>query len=308
MAEKMLGSQIRYFGAALGLKLFGLNANTRGIYRKLGNSLFRAKHAAVTAVDREQGHWLYNNIDRYKSPAGKILELGTGWTHFYSAFLRCFLDADLVLFDIQDNRNLKSFKERMGKLADLLLGEPEGREDRTKDRIHEMSEIIKAAESFPPIYSRLHMTYVISPSGSLENFEENEFDVIFSVDVLEHISKRQLEEVALTMFRILKPGGIFLHQIGLDDHLAHYAPGMPGKNYLRYSERTSRLLLDNSVQYHNHLQASDYLRIFQESGFELSSYHLDRDPKSVPAKISSEYSKYPKEMIEAVRAAMVFLK
>lgn len=278
------------------------------MYRRLGNGPFRFKHSVVTPIDIEQGRWLLNIITEHRLSEGKILELGTGWTHFYSLFLRCFLDAELVLYDIQDNRNLKCFKERAEGLSKLILAELDSRDERIKDRLLRMDEMIATADSFSSIYNGLNMKYLIAPKGDLGEFKENEFDAIFSMDVLEHIPESQLEENVPSLYRMLKPGGLFLHQIGIDDHIAHYAPRLPRKNYLRYSERVSRLFLSNSVQYHNHLQADDYLRIIKKGRFELSFYELDKDSGSVPAKISSDYLKYPKEIIEAVRARMVFYK
>jgi hypothetical protein len=41
----------------------------------------------------------------------------------------------------------------------------------------------------------------------------------------------------------LKPGGQFVAQVGLDDHLAFFQGRFGSKRYLRYSERAWRILI-----------------------------------------------------------------
>ncbi|MCX6575173.1 MAG: class I SAM-dependent methyltransferase, partial [Candidatus Aminicenantes bacterium] len=258
----VLVSYLRYYGAALVLKFFSLNNLTKKAYRRLGNKFFQEKHSAVATTDVEQGIWLYDLIRIQNKQIGKFLELGTGWTHFYSLFLRYFFDGEIVLFDIQDNRSLGAVKKRMTKLAQILIEDFNGRAAWNKLRIEKIGDVISTTPDFQTLYDKLNMKYVLSPTGSLADFKENEFDVIFSMDVLEHISKNQLNENSPIMYRLLKPGGLFIHQIGLDDHIAHYAPRIPQKNYLRYSEMTWRKTFENTVQFINRLQTSDYLEIF----------------------------------------------
>jgi len=301
-------SYLRYYGAALVLKFFSLNNLTRKAYRRLGNRFFHEKHSTLTTTEVEQAIWLLDLIKAQHKQLGKFLELGTGWTHFYSLFLRFFFDDEIVLFDVQDNRNLEAVKKRMGKLAEILMRDSDNGAARNEPRLEKIRNMISTAPDFQTLYDKLNMKYIVSPTGSLADFRENEFDVIFSMDVLEHISKDQLTENSPVMYRLLKPGGLFVHQIGLDDHIAHYAPRIHKKNYLRYSEITWRKAFDNTVQFINRLQLSDYLEIFKKNGFRMLNYAVDLDSHSVPEKISSRYAHYLTKDLEAVRAKLVYLK
>jgi SAM-dependent methyltransferase len=304
----VLVPNLQYFGAAIVLKLFSLNKLTKRAYRRLGNIFFYNKHSALTTTDIAQGLWLCNLIRTKEKSTGKLLELGTGWTHFYSLFLRYFFDNEIVLFDIQDNRNLAAVKKRMGKLADGLIRDISGEAAWNKLRIEKIKDVISTVPNFQTLYDKLNMKYVVSPTGSFLGFGENEYDVIFSMDVLEHISKDQLDENSPIMYRLLRPGGLFIHQIGLDDHIAHYAPRMPKKNYLRYSEKAWGMMFGKTVQFINRLQISDYLEIFEKNGFQVLDCVVDVDSNSVPEKISLKYVNYSINDLETVRAKVVYTK
>jgi hypothetical protein len=81
---------------------------------------------------------------------------------------------------------------------------------------------------------------------------------------------------AAAWFRILKPGGKFLAQVGIDDHLAMYQGKVGSKRYLRYSHRTWDWLLGNEVQYINRLTATEIVNILTEAG----GTRLRPDPRS----------------------------
>ncbi len=304
----MIVDQIGYYGAALALRLFSLNGTSKGLYRAIGNKLLWRKHTTISQTDIEQGLWLHRTIIEHLRRPGRLLELGTGWTHFYSLFLKHLRDDKIVLFDIQDNRHLGATKARMAKSSEILLNILPPGTDHPKERIRNVSKKIGAAKDFETLYTDLDLIYRIESSGDLTSFGENEFDVIFSVDVLEHIPSDQLERNSACMFKMLRPGGLFVHQVGLDDHIAHYAPKMPKKNYLKYSESTWKLLFDNEVQYFNRLQIRDYVEIFKETGFTIQSLSTDVDSRSVPDRIADVYQDYGREDLEAVRAKIIFVK
>ncbi len=103
--------------------------------------------------------------------------------------------------------------------------------------------------------------------GSFEQFQDNSFNCVFSFHVLEHV--KEFEEKVEDIYRILKPGGHSIHQIGIDDHHTHYDKRESPKNYLQYSERTWKLFFENDVQYINRAQMSDWLDLFEKQGFIL---------------------------------------
>lgn len=101
--------------------------------------------------------------------------------------------------------------------------------------------------------------------------EEDAFDFVYSHAVLEHVA--DLERVAGKISRILRPGGLTLHEIDLREHNTHL--GKPAdKNtsvdFLKYSkEEWEERFPPGSLAYVNRLRAGDYRRIFSGAGLRV---------------------------------------
>ena len=69
------------------------------------------------------------------------------------------------------------------------------------------------------------------------------------MDVLEHVNRQHMHEACKSWFRVLRPGGLFFTQVGLDDHLSHYDHGKGEKYYLGFSQTVNERLF-NSTSIH----------------------------------------------------------
>lgn len=305
-------SLARYHVTALTLKFFSLTPSLRFLYRFLSNRSGR-RHTKVSQTELDRGKWVNQRIGEAQFPPGEqltVLELGTGWTHFYAIFLRLFLNAKITLFDVQDNRNLSSLKIRCANLlrAFSTFPIPELIHDHEMARVRELLGSIITVESFEKLYQLLDMTYVIDSDGRLDQLPDRSFDVVFSVDVLEHVDSNAIDATAHSLYRVLKPGGISIHQIGLDDHLAHYAAGMPSKNYMRYSNSTWKLLFENRLQYINRIQLTDFLSVFEKTNFELIEYTTEEDASLDRLQLHQDFLRFDSETIRSTRAYLTHRK
>ena len=88
------------------------------------------------------------------------------------------------------------------------------------------------------VAQELNFQYLIDSSSKLKQLLNNEFDLIISINVFEHIDRSILSELICDSFRLLEPGGYALHLINLSDHISHYVPGASLKNFYKYSEKT----------------------------------------------------------------------
>lgn len=256
---------IRYALAAGALKAFSLNGATRSLYRRVGNAIGGPRRAANLdlAVYLARGNLLVELCHKYSAAQDgqQLLEIGTGWMHWFALYLRLHIDAGIVLMDVWDNRQFAALRAAFTKLA----GTPQMAS--APERVRENLQTILSARSFPELYARLGLRYVVQPDGSLAMCEAASRDSVFSLHVLEHVPRASVERLCADMYRVLKPGAFAIHQIGIDDHLAHYDPSCSHKQYLTYSDRTWKLFFENHVQYINRLQMSDWLRIFAAAGF-----------------------------------------
>lgn len=267
---------IRYLTAAIMLKMFSLNTFTRSSYRYLGN-IFGQKKRQQQNIDMyvNRGDLLVQLIQKYKvfKDGGAAVELGTGWIHWFGLYLALHVDKkiSLELFDVWDNRQLDAMKGAFNKLSHRWEHDT-GIDKTQRNRL----TYILSASSFDELYSIFNAKYTIDNEGSLADYPSASYDLVFSFHVMEHIHRSSIEESIEHMFRMLKPGGFCIHQIGIDDHLAHYDSKVSQKNYLQFSLSKRKYLFENIVQYHNVLQGEDYQRLFRMNGFETVEINRER--------------------------------
>lgn len=291
---------MNYYLAATALRAFSLNGATKALYRWLGNRKTERK------LSMERAGWVLDRIAEADLPARPaFLELGTGWMHAYSMFPALIHDAEVCCFDVWDNRAFAAFRAALPQvrqgLAELELT-PEQRE-RAERRL----AALETAQSFDDVYAALGMQYAIDPEGVLP-YADATFDMIYSVDVLEHVVARGFERAAADWFRVLKPGGRMVAQVGLDDHLAHYDPSRSKKHYLRHSRATFDRWLENDVQYINRIPASEMMAILEAAGFRTLAaerWTVD-DPDSLP--VHPDYASQPPEDIATWRLLLTVEK
>jgi SAM-dependent methyltransferase len=264
---------VRYVIAAGALKLFSATTQTKKLYRYIGNTYGARKRAAAglpqVYVDRAQE--IISQVRKHNAikPGDRLLELGTGWLHWESTILRLFYDVEVYLFDVWDNRQFPAFLQYFrdfAKVVDNTIPMTAGE----KERVHGLLDKLLLTTSFDQVYTLLGHKYVVNPAGTLGQFPDNFFDLIFSCSVLEHVEKPIIPEFMKGCYRVLKPKGKAIHLVDLGDHLTLYDSTMPyNKNYLRYSDSTWRAFFQNDVQYFNRIQRPRWLKYFADAKFVL---------------------------------------
>jgi SAM-dependent methyltransferase len=292
---------IRYAMAALALKTFSVNGVTKRIYRRLGNR-FGARwrqHASLDAYV-QRGNLLVEMYRKHAplQAADEILELGTGWMHWYAVYLRLFFDVRVTTLDVWDNRQFTAFKACLSRL--------QARMDRqaAPPAASAILGRVLASESFEEAYGVLGFDHVIVPDGSLARFRDSSFCSVFSMHVLEHVRRDAVPSLLRHMYRTLKPGKITVHQIGIDDHLSHYDLRASHKQYISYPDWLWSALFENEVQYFNRLQMSDWIEAFRQAGFVL----LDTVAETTSLeglRISPSFSHYTREDLACTIATLV---
>lgn len=296
---------IRYLASALALKAFSLNAPTRRLYRLIGNRFGAKKRLKVSdlPIRVERGELIVDLCRKYDAlhHGEKLLEIGTGWMHWYSLYLRAFNECRITALDIWDNRQFSALKAGFGQLTEKY------REAGISEPVLKNLEIISRAANFADLYREIGLEYVIESRGSLEQFADQSFDCILSMHVLEHVPAKYVTDLIQNMYRTLKPGRYTIHQIGIDDHLAHYDRKSSQKQYLQYSDRAWKALFENEVQYFNRLQMSEWLAAFRNAGFLLQEKLVETTDIS-DLKIAARFADYPKEDLSCTILTLVYRK
>ena len=157
---------------------------------------------------------------------------------------------------------------------------------------------MQAAHSFDEMYKAIGSRYYLRPEGTFIGLPSASYDAIVSFHVLEHLAKRAIPSSVKEYFRLLRPGGFSIHQIDLQDHLSLYDRSAHPKQYLSFNEEQWRWCYQNEVQYFNRMQRSDWLRHFENAGFQL--IHMEQEPCSLEGldRISSSFRRLPREELE----------
>lgn len=288
-----------------------MNAVSKTIYRKLGNTVGANRRLNLDPAYLKRGEWLYNHIKQYEINRGenkRFLELGTGWMHFFSTYLRLFFNFEGALFDVWDNRQLNALKSNFSQVASQLSTENIF-SDEELVLAKSVIKKIEGIDSFDDLYTLLNFKYQMSPNGSLDMLPENYYDLIFSIDVLEHVSAAYLQDSIKEYFRLLKPGGYTMHQIGVDDHLTHYASNESKKNYLKFSDKQWSLLYQNDVQYFNRVSYDIFREYFVDAGFREIQAYATRDINELKnIRIAEQYRNQSRESLEATRVFLIYQK
>lgn len=296
---------VKYVLAATALKLFSINGATQAAYRKMSNVVGqRMRKDQNLNAYVERGDLLVSLCRKYgvMQDANCVLDLGTGWMHWYGIYTRLHAALHVDCFDIWDNRQFRALTDAFANLR--VQWEKDRRITAYQtDVLRRVSE----AQSLEELYEVLSLRYAIHKEGSLSAYQDDHYDCVFSLHVLEHIRRDSVERTVFDIYRILKKGGYSIHQIGIDDHLAHYDKKVSPKNYLRYSRRTWRCFFENTVQHVNRLQGSDFLDVFEKAQFE--SVEVFRDPCDIDqVPIHQEWQHYSKEDLETTCMTIVHRK
>jgi SAM-dependent methyltransferase len=119
-------------------------------------------------------------------------------------------------------------------------------------------------------------------------------DLFFSIAVFEHVPVAGVQAILREARRVLKPGGLTCHHIGLHDHFANFDSSISVLNFLKFGDTAWKMLGQNKIQYHNRLRASDFERLFAECGFTIIS--ADRKVAPMPEmRVAPRFSSYARE-------------
>jgi SAM-dependent methyltransferase len=282
--------------------VFSYNLSKKA-YRKIGNTLGAKKRKQDDIASYiERGNLLINLYEKYHAvnENDTLLEIGTGWMHWYSLYTRLFYDVNVTMMDVWDNRQLEALKASFLKLKELS-------DDLPRRKYPPAIDLILNANSFDELYELFNLSYTIDNEGTLSKFQANSFDVVFSLHVLEHVQKEKTNDLANNIYRILKPGGFSIHQIGIADHLSHYDKKESLMNYLRYSDTTWKIFFQNEVQYFNRLLMSDWINIFAQQGFILME-KIEEYANIDSLKIHPQYQQYAREDLSCIILTVVHQK
>lgn len=144
--------------------------------------------------------------------------------------------------------------------------------------------------------------YFVGGIKDLDLIESGSTDACFSMGRLEHFDRDGLSRLLAQMHRILSPGGIASHIVDHRDHFWHFDKSIHCFHHLTFSDKQWNALSRGRHVYRNRLLEGDYLRLFQDSGFEVLAAIHDlhrRDAEGVdPGTLWGRFAELGSEDLE----------
>lgn len=141
-----------------------------------------------------------------------------------------------------------------------------------KDFINNKNEItLKSLLAF------CNIEYLAPCDASNTNLPDNSVDYHTSYTVLEHIPKNMLIKIFNEGNRIIKDGGLFIHEVDYGDHFAYTDNSISLINFLKFSDFIWALYAGNKYMYMNRMRHDDFISFYNEINHKI----LLNDPNFV---------------------------
>ena len=196
-----------------------------------------------------------------------IVEVGTGW---YPVLPICFGFAgagSIKTYDIHRHINAKWTARALSCLEPHIEAISAFCACGPKE-VREKYQRLRQAPAIDDILRLAGIEYTAPGDARQTGLPANSVDLVYSNSVFEHVPKQAIFEILRESQRILKPGGLALHNIGCNDHYAFFDRSISFVNFLRFSEAEWRLW-NNPIQYQNRLRAPQFLDMAAEAGLKV---------------------------------------
>lgn len=229
--------------------------------------------------------------------SGVLVEIGTGW---YPAFPICFSLAGITriaTFDVVRHLDapltfrmvvaLEAHLDSIAEVCGVRAAEVRKRHQKLL-QADDLNALLKLAE----------VEYHAPADARQSQLPSNSVDLVYSNSVMEHVPKDDIRDLMHESMRILRPGGLALHNVACNDHYAHMDRGISFVNYLQFSESQWRWW-NNSLQYQNRLRASEFLEMAVKAGLSVIYKHTSVRPGTSDAlakfEVAPEFRRFPPE-------------
>jgi len=199
-----------------------------------------------------------------------------GWSLAPVILSRLITTQDLLVtedFSRLAGRYVESALHEVGRVAETTR-----RSAGAGNSTPSLPDTLKEAASPQKILELCQARYHLGDLLSLDRIEAASSDVCFSMGRLEHFDRDHLSYLLTQMHRILAPGAISSHIVDHRDHFWHFDKSIHCFHHLTFSDSAWDSIARGRHLYRNRLLERDYIRLFEEQGFEVLAalHHLHR--------------------------------
>jgi SAM-dependent methyltransferase len=237
----------------------------------------------------------------FRVSGARLMEIGTGWHPvlplcFFLAGARSIATFDIVrlLGKTEAFRLLDSLDMHVPKIAQLT-----GESSAT---VHARLMELRSSRNLSELLGKSHIEYFAPADGRVTGLKPDSIDLVYSNSVLEHIPREVISGLMEESYRVLKPGGLAMHNVGCNDHYAFFDKSISFVNFLQYGEREWRLW-NNRIQYQNRLRAPEFVDLAIQAGFEVISEKTHVRPGTLEAlaslRIAPQFDRFSRDEVAA---------
>ena len=277
----------------------GVKLNTR-LQHVLGGMRDFGGNVAIKIDDWVLSMGYLSDVD-FSVRGARLMEIGTGW---HPALPLCFALAgagSIATFDVVRMLDetmtfmlLDSLEKHVSKIAELAGESPA--------TIHARILEWRASKNLGELLSKSRIEYFAPADGCATGLESGSVDLVYSNSVLEHVPREVIRGLMEESFRVLKPGGLAMHNVACNDHYATFDKSISYVNFLQYEEREWRLW-NNPLQYQNRLRAPEFVELAAQAGFEMISNRTHVCPGTLEAlaslRLAPQFEHFSRDEIAA---------
>jgi hypothetical protein len=243
-------------------------------YITRSTSITSERLAGKTNVALDYWQWLSNHGLAETMHAGRHIDFGAGWhpavpLTFYSLGIsnQILLDISPVMSPKSVADSIRVFRDIGPALAarrglDLCRLPPQSSEDAGDTK----AQLAAIGATYQAPYVTKHLREAQLNAA-----------LVTSTQTLYHIDKEDLTQCLLTIFAMLKPGGLFLGTIHLKPLYMGLARATNDLDHLRYSPEEWARFSSRLMNY-TRLKAPDYHSLLSQSGFDIAAFDVTPGP------------------------------
>jgi len=201
---------------------------------------------------------------------GVVLEIGTGWFPFVPILSYLAGAKQVFTVDIHPWLRLHNTVKTIRALSDFLnsLNDKTGHNRESVIRRYRfVNTLAQKVASLDELLTPLHIEYICPYDITTCDLPDKSVDVAFSSNVLEHVPPDTLLKMHCELGRLLSDGGFALHRFNSGDHFENFTGS--SINFLKFSERTWRLLGGYGLSYHNRMRSYEHAELARRAGLTL---------------------------------------
>jgi SAM-dependent methyltransferase len=242
---------------------------------------------------------LYLRKVGFELQGASIVEIGTGWFPTLPICFSLVGAKRIQTYDIARHmdsgltfRMVAALESKLDTIAEAGNVSPE----KIRVRYRELTK----SKNLNALLEKARVEYRAPADARATGSPPNSTDLVYSNSVLEHVPKQMIRSLMDEAIRLLRPGGLTLHNVGCNDHYAFVDRRISFVNYLRYSEAQWRRW-NNCLQYQNRLRAPEFLELAAEAGLEVIHKEVAVRPGTREAlktiEIAKEFQRFPLEQM-----------